>query len=219
MIKKIVFFILTLFLSGCATYYNVRVNGYLDEFHAQTAITPAASFYVLENKNSKNSLFEYEIKSKIEKMLSEKGYRLESDNKADFYVSYILAISSGKHQSEMTPLYYPGETGVIQTYDSSGKTINSIITFPGYTAYVPHKFIVYTSTLSLKVINADLFRNNKQENSVWIGEALCTSQNSDLRDTVNYLLIASFEHFGQNTFRGVVSSISDNDSRIKKYLK
>jgi hypothetical protein len=69
----------------------------------------------------------------------------------------------------------------------------------------------------LKVIDANALRNNKQENLVWIGEALSTSRNSDLRDTVNYLLVASFEHFGENTSRGVVSSIGENDLRIKKY--
>ncbi len=218
MIKKAGLLILAFFLSGCATYYNVRVNGYLDKVHAQTPINSGVSFCVLENKNPKNPILEYEIKSKIEKTLSENGYMLESENKAGLYLSYMYAISSGKHQSEMTPLYYPGNTGMIQTYDSSGKTTNSIITFPGYTVYVPHKFIVYTSSLNLKVIDAKLFRDKKQESVVWIGEAISTSQNSDLRETVNYLLVASFEHFGENTFRGLVSNIRENDSRVKKYL-
>ncbi len=218
MIKKLVLVVLAVFLSGCATYYNVRVNGYLDKSHIQTAIKSGVSFYVLENKNAKNPILESEIKSKIENSLREKSCRLESENKADFYLSYMYAISSGRHVSEIMPVYYPGDTGTIQTYDSSGKTTSSIVTFPGYTVYVPHKMTVYTSSLSLKVIDASLFRNNKEENSVWIGEALSTSQNSDLRETINYLLVASFEHFGENTSRGVVSNIYENDSRVKKYL-
>lgn len=216
--RKIGIVILAFFLSGCAAYYNVRVNGYLDKVHTQTAIMPGVSVYVLENKNSKNPILESEVKSKIEKSLFEKGYRLELENKADFYLIYTYAISSGKRVSEITPVYYPGDTGTIQTYDSSGKTTSSIVTFPGYTVYMPHKVIVYTSSLSLKVIDADLFRNHKEENTVWIGEALSTSQNSDLRDMINYLLVASFEHFGENTFRGIVSNIYENDSRVKKYL-
>lgn len=217
-IKKLGLVVLAVFLSGCAAYYNVRVNGYLDKALIQPAIKPGASFYVLENKAPKNPFLEFEIKSKIEKALREKGYRLEPENKADFYLSYMYAISSGKHASEIMPVYYPGDTGTIQTYDSGGKTTSSIVTFPGYTAYVPHKMIVYTSSVSLKAIDANLFRNNKQEITVWIGEALSTCQNSDLRDMINFLLVACFEHFGENTFRGVVSHIYENDPRVKKYL-
>ncbi len=215
--KKILLVILgALFLSGCATYYSVRVNDYLYPTLASAPIPAGATFFVLENKNEKNPILETEIKSKIETLLQNRGYKIGPYERADFYLSFTYSISSGKIISEIRPEYVPGETGVIQTYKPNGVTRTSIVTFPGYTTYVPYRVTVFTSTLTLNVLEAAVLRSNNESKIVWIGENSSTSQNPDLRDTINYLLVAAFEHFGENTGKSITINISRKDQRVRE---
>lgn len=216
-VKKTWFIVLaTALLSGCATYYPVRVNDYLDRAHGITSIPFGSSFYVLENKNESNPILEAEIRSKIATLLREKGSRTESYDKADFLLSFAYSISSGRSVSEIRPQFSPGEIGTVQTYKSNGRTSTSIVTMPGYTTYVPYRITVYTSTLTLEILDAYNLRVNNEKKILWIGENSSTSQNPDLRDTINYLLVASFEHFGKNTGKSLVTNIPENDPRVKR---
>lgn len=215
--KRIALVILgVLIFSGCATYYPVRVNDYLYPTPAAAPIPEGAAFFVLENKNEKNPILEAEIKSKIEVLLRGKGHRISSYEQADFCISFTYSISSGKTISEIRPEYVPGETGVIQTYKPDGITRTSIVTFPGYTAYVPYRVTVFTSALTLNVLEAGALRNNNVRRIVWIGENSSTSQNPDLRDMINYLLVAAFEHFGENTGKSIIINVPRDDQRVRE---
>jgi hypothetical protein len=49
---------------------------------------------------------------------------------------------------------------------------------------------------------------------VWIGEAMISTDAADLRQIVNYLLVAGFEYFGVDTNRQIAIAISPDDPRI-----
>ncbi len=215
--KRILFvFLSVLFFPGCATYYPVRVNDYLYPSPAAAPIPAGAAFFVLENKNEKNPILEAEIKSKIEILLEDRGYKIGPYEQADFYISFAYSVNSGKTISEIRPEYVTGETGVVHTYKPNGVNRTSIVTFPGYTTYVPYRVTVFTSTLVLDVLEAAALKNNNERKIVWIGENSSTSQNSDLRETINYLLVAAFEHFGENTGKSITINISGNDQRVRR---
>ncbi|MCX5697447.1 MAG: DUF4136 domain-containing protein [Candidatus Omnitrophica bacterium] len=216
--KKTLFLILSLmFLSGCATYYPVRVNDYLNATRTSISLHPGASVFVLENKNERNPIFDAEIKSKIERLLAEKGYRIASSDSADLYISFTYSISSGNSTTEVRPVYNPGDTETIQTSKSNGKTSTSIVTLPGYTTYVPYRVTVYTSTLILNVLDAKSLRDANERQILWIGENSTTGENPVLRETINYLLVAAFLHFGESTGKSIIANISENDPRIKGF--
>ena len=216
-VKRILaFFLPVFFLSGCATYYAVTVNDYLDTTETPEPIPAGASFYVLPNENEKNPILDNEIKSKIEKLLLESGYKISSYEKAELYLNFTYSVSSGRRETQIRPVFNVGETGTIQTYKSSGESSTSIITMPGYTSYVPYRITLFTSSLTLDVLDAASLRSNKQKKIVWIGENSSTSQNSEIRDTINYLLVAAFENFGKNTERSIKAEISTGDPRIKQ---
>ncbi|MFA5114808.1 MAG: DUF4136 domain-containing protein [Candidatus Omnitrophota bacterium] len=210
------FFLSLLFLSGCASYYAVTVNDYLDITETPDPIPAGASFCVLANKNENNPILDNEIKAKIEKLLVESGYKIASYEKADFYLSFSYSVSSGRRATELRPVFQAGQTETVQTYKSSGKTSTSIINLPGYTTYVPYRITVFTSSLTLNVLDAASLRANNQKKIIWIGENSSASQNSEIRDTINYLLVASFENFGRNTGRSIKTEISTNDTRVKQ---
>lgn len=220
MVKRLLFFIIccNFLLCGCATYYQVRVSGYLDKSHDQAPINAGSSFFVSENKNARNSIFESEVKSKIERLLLQRGFRIESYDKAQFYLHFVYSMDPGRIISETVPVYTPGGTGTIYTYSETGKRRTSIIEYPGYTTYMPYRRTIYGASLILEVFDASLLRNNKEEKKVWIGESFLTSQNPDMRDVISYLLIGSFEHFAGNTGKSIVTTLSENDPRIKTLL-
>jgi len=107
------------------------------------------------------------------------------------------------------PEYSPGETETIRTYKSNGKTSTSIVSLPGSTSYVPYRIAVYTSSLIFNILDANSVRNQNEKKILWIGENSSTSQNSDLREMINYLLLASFEHFGQNTGKCIKANVRE----------
>lgn len=206
-------------LSGCASIYSVKFNGYSDKEQPEVAIPEGASFCVLENKDARNPLFDAEIKSKIERLLRQKGYNLVVYDQAEFYLSFNYSMGQARVVTEVVPFYNPSETATVQTVTSTGKSRTSYVTYSGSTTYLPQKFTVYTPTLILEVIDAKLLRSAKQETKVWIGEAAYTTSEPDLRDTVNYLLFATFKHFGENTRRSMTIKVSGSDPKVKELIQ
>ena len=51
------------------------------------------------------------------------------------------------------------------------------------------------------------------EQVVWIGEAMSGTSVADLRHVVNYLLVASFQYFGQDTGKKLILKIPRDDPR------
>tara|TARA_B100001964_G_C14103475_1_gene540432 strand:+ start:92 stop:976 length:885 start_codon:yes stop_codon:yes gene_type:complete len=50
---------------------------------------------------------------------------------------------------------------------------------------------------------------------IWIGEVENNGNNPDLREVINYLIIAGFEHLGESTGKQQFHSLSSGDKRIK----
>lgn len=201
--------------SGCVSY-PVRFNGYLSPDAKQSAVFPAGStFWVLDEKDPKNQLLSEEIKRKINSLLREKGYRSAPYEEATVFLAYSYAINPGII-SGIRPETHPSEIGTINTFTENGRVRTSFISFPGYTTYVPYKYTVYTSTLQLQALDAKSLRDTKQQRSVWIGDAALTSQNPDLRETVNYLLVETFGHFGQDTKKSISDTFSPKDPQVKR---
>ncbi|MEW6101715.1 MAG: membrane lipoprotein lipid attachment site-containing protein [Candidatus Omnitrophota bacterium] len=217
--KLIIAIVGVLLLAGCATVYRVKVNGYLSPGRDVVYLPSGASFYVLPEQNSRNLIFESEIKSKIEALLSEKGFRILPREQADFYLTYIYSPGSGRQVTEIRPVYQPAETGTIQKITEEGKAETSFITFPGYTSYVPYRYTLYTYSLALEVVDARLARSTKEEKQLWIGEASSSLENPDHREAVNYLLVALFEHFGEDTHRSLKVDISAKNPGVKKLMQ
>jgi hypothetical protein len=214
--KRLFLIMVALVLGGCATAYQVRFNGYLDTERPHKAIERGASFCVLENKSAKNPILESEIKAKIEMLLVQNGYRLDSYEKADFFLGFNYSIGAGRTVYESMPVYIPPETGTIRSYEGGREKRTSFITYPGYTTYVPQNFTLYSSSLILDVFDAQRKRDMKEEKPVWIGETFSSSRNSDLREIIDFLLVAAFEHFGEDTGKSLQISVSGKNPWIRQ---
>jgi hypothetical protein len=71
----------------------------------------------------------------------------------------------------------------------------------------------YDQWLTLKLFKAGPDEADAQT-LVWVGEAMISSEEADLRETVNYLLIGCVEYLGVDTGRKVGVTIKKDDPRL-----
>jgi hypothetical protein len=182
----------------------VGVNGY-SASGQNLQINHVSSIYVIEDSNAPNPILEKEIGMKIRKLLNEKGYSIAADE-ANYYLLFDYGMNSGQTVTDAMPIYYPG---VYYDYPYSG------IYSYNYATYVPYSTVVYSRWLVLRLIDGNTFRTSRKGRPLWIGEVTSTGPSSDLRELINYMLIAAFEHFGQDTGKRVSKYFSEDDERVK----
>jgi hypothetical protein len=189
----------------------VGINGY--SATAQTVQIPqAASVSVVTDTNVPNPILEKEIGMKIEKLLTEKGYSVGEDlpdrwqaGKANYYLRFSYGIDAGRTVTEAIPVHQPM---LYDEYPFSG------FYWHGYTTYVPYSEVIHTRWLVLKLIDGQAYRASKNAEPLWIGEVTSAGTSSDLRELLTYMLVAAFEHFGEDTRRQISTAISRDDERV-----
>ena len=215
--KKIALGVLVVALSaaGCATVNHVNVNGYLNKAEFQNKVAPPASFFVLTRKNSRNPIFDSEVKMQIENLLRQKGYRIAAYEKAGFLADFTFSMSPGRVVIDYQPVYHFGDIGTVVTQTPHGKVVVSQIQYPGYTTYAPWQREEYTASLTFGVLAAEPYRSSKAKKYQWIGEAANTSEDRDIRRAVPYLLTALSRHFMEDTHASVVTDIRGKDPEVE----
>jgi hypothetical protein len=198
-------------LAGCATYYNVMVNGYTGP-GTTGKIKPGGFFVIMENKEAQNPLLEQEIRGKIAKLLEERGYPVTTSyDKADYYLFFAYGMGQ------------PRSVGVPYSYGSIGWGVGW---GPGWGWGGPSVAIgapygwgtdvvtLYDRWLQIKVVEGPPYRTQKNSRAVWVGEARSSGSSSDLRTTLDYLLVAVFNQFGQNTGKAITVEMKQNDPAV-----
>ncbi|MBN2594419.1 MAG: hypothetical protein JXA81_13005 [Sedimentisphaerales bacterium] len=188
--------------AGCTTTYRVYVNGFSE---LDKPISDKASIYVTADPNSTNPIFGKEIKAKIEMLLKSHGYVPVPDvEPADYRLAFHLGLDSHR-VTGYTPLYRP--------FMGFHDRFRGDYDF-GYTSYVPYFETIYDQWLVMKVFATGRAAASEDGKVVWIGEAMTDTSVADLRQVVNYLLIACFEYFGVDTKRQMALTIGPDDPRI-----
>jgi hypothetical protein len=83
-------------------------------------------------------------------------------------------------------------------------------------AYYPYagSVALYDRWLLINVIDGKYYREKGQFKTIWVGEARSTGASSDLRTVLNYLLLADFKKFGQNTGQAVSVDIGEHEPLV-----
>ncbi|MBN2317276.1 MAG: DUF4136 domain-containing protein [Sedimentisphaerales bacterium] len=202
--KVYLFSLPLIFLSlGCSASYSVAVNGYSASGES-VHIPQAASIAVVTDSNVPNPILEKEVAVKIEKLLAEQGYKTDAE-KPDFYLTFDYGIDAGRTVTDVIPIHHPGFF-YEYPYES--------FYWYGYTTYMPYSEVIHTRWLMLKLFDGEAYRTSKSAEPVWIGEIASAGMSSDLREIVNYMLIAAFEHFAEDTRRQITETIYRDDERV-----
>jgi len=203
--------------TGC-TRFEVRVNGFTPTGTA-LQLPPHSSIAVAEDPNAQNPIFEKEIAGKIQKLLNSKGYATPPFEKANFYLTFQYGIDSGRTVTGAMPMYHAGGTATASTFHSGGGYSYSTIQTPGYTTYMPYSRTAYARGLVLYLIDAKKYQETQKIEHVWIGEVVSSGSSSDLRHVINYMLVAAFEHFGENTNKRIREIFLEGDERVKLLME
>lgn len=197
---------------GCAAAtYQVRVNGYTDPAEP-VSFNPGDTFFVIDNKETKNPLLDKEIKAKINELLEKGGYRLVPFEKPHYYLFFSYGIGSSDGARVVMPDYSLGLGLGYGFYTSR----SHFLFWPGYAYYPGYTEPLYDRWLLLNVVEGEHYRQTGQFRTLWVGEARSTGTSSDIREVINSLLLAAFTSFGQNTGKAVPVDIKRSDPRLRQ---
>ncbi len=189
---------------GCAASYNVGVNGYSSTGQS-LSIPEGSSFAVVTDIDVPNPIFQKEVGAKIRTILTDMRYTGDADQ-PDYHLLFDHGIDSGRSVTDAVRVRHPGY------YDEHRF---SSFHRHGYTTYIPYTSVVYTRWLVLKLVEGKAYAESKQAEPLWICEVASAGVSSDLREVVNYLLVAAFDHLGQDTGRQLVDVIYKSDERVR----
>ena len=69
------------------------------------------------------------------------------------------------------------------------------------------------------MVDGKYYREKGQFQTIWVGEARSTGTSADLRTAINYLLLADFQQFGQNTGKAVNVEINEAAPQVQGLTK
>ena len=167
----------------------------------------------MTNAQAANPVFDREVGSKIGRMLGMRGFRVETTEKADYVVTYGYGINPGL-RSDSVATYGPPVTEIVPVPDGKGGITTRAVTLPGPVSLIPTVTMQYAKHLTLKVADAARMRSEKQEYILWVGETFSNDQSSDLRYDIDYLIVAAFRYFGQDTGKQVHVSIGKENPEV-----
>jgi hypothetical protein len=188
---------------GCGTRH-VRVTGYLDT-SCPSSLAPGKTIFVAQNPEADNPLLEKEVASKIGKLIEEKGYTQSSEEHADFHLFYRYGIGIGPVRTE--PASHPHTVSV---YDAEKQETRYETVYHWSERCVQH----YAASLSIRVADSRGTRDSGDVQVGWAADTTIEDKRTDLRNTLNYLLVATFAYFGQDTGRAVGLNLKPDDPRI-----
>ncbi len=221
---QLFFLPLLLLLGSCAKQISVTSNAFADKQMLPYGLPAGSSFFIAATDGD-NPLLAKEVSYKIGRILEDEGYLVTDSTTADYYVRFKASMTSAKALVSV-PKYIPGpiKTTKGSTYKDGKRTEYEEKTQSfGTTVYVPEEQTFFHKTLTLYVHNAQqgtiqgrrINTGSCDKTPVWQCSSSSSNRSSDLREALDYLLVAAFKHFGQNTQRDVCTSISSDDPEIK----
>lgn len=194
---------------GCMASYSVGVNGYSSTGRSLD-IPDGSSISVIAERDVPNPILQKEVGAKIRHLLAEQGYTSDA-NQPDYYLLFNYGIDKGQSVTDFIPLHYPSYYDERWWWDYGYGYGYGY----GYETYIPYSSVVYARWLVLKLIEGQAYSKSKNAEPLWICEVGSSGSSSDLRDVINYLLVAAFGHFGRDTGRQIVEVIYKSDERIR----
>lgn len=208
-ISLLSWFLCTVFLTGCAASYKIRLNGYLDE-GGEDLLKAGARFCILEGEYEDNPILAKKTGERIGALLEEAGFKTASLEEADFGIRFRFGSATGvRYVTEYEPWYW----GPYPYYHWSFR-YHTYYGWYGGGRVVTYTRFDYNHLLILQVFDAAKFREEQAMKMIWVGEAASRSPTPDLRAAIAYLLRALFDLFGEDTKSTVDLKIKADDPRV-----
>jgi len=188
-------------LAGCAGL-PVRFDGFRDAGDATPQ--PTYTFSIAPNSDAANPILDKEVFKRLSAAFATTGHTVTTAADAPFVLRYSLGATPPRQ-----------ETTYANRYASARETDPAFTTADGRVLHHPGVrsqplLVPETQTVFDHVLNLQLEKPGPAgaaPHVVWIGRAATTSANDDLRATLDALIQASVQHFGQDTGRQLQLSV------------
>ncbi len=181
-----------LVLSGCTETYTIGVNGYVE---TPNPIPQNTKICIITDPHSPNPLYDNEIKAKIVKILSSRGYLPVDDPNSEYKRTFRWGVLPQLVED------YEYVNGGFTHFGRHGVFVGG-----GY--YSPYLRTSWNEWVQIKVYRGDKV--------VWVGEAATAKYYAEKRRDIDYLLVGAFQFFGQDTRHLKTVEITEKDPRIKE---
>ena len=135
------------------------------------------------------------VAAKIERMLDQRGYRVVPESDAAMVLLFDYEIEDMVARKYFMPT--SGPSGGITTTASEGPFIH---------------------TLTLSLVDAEAYHDESTNTAdiLWTGGAVLNAAPVDSPKIVDVLLVAAFDHFGEDTGTTLKTGMSSNDRRVRQ---
>ena len=185
-----------LLLAGCAsTSYNIGIDSYTAQPPSQ--IPPGATFSAVASSGG-NVLLDQEVQGKIGQLMMDRDFSIVPAEEAEYLILALFGI------------------GDPQTVSTGGV----VLPVGNMLAYVPRSATTYFRWLLIGVAEAEQFRTQDLTTTqipwLWLGQTSSAGSSDDLRHVIDYLLVPTFETFGQSTARRIEVTLKEDDERVNR---
>jgi hypothetical protein len=177
--------------SGCA--YTVWVRG-VREPGMQLDLEPGLPIAVARNPQAAPGA-DRGLAAKIERMLDQRGYRVVPESEAAMVLFFDYEIEDMLARKYLMPI--SGPSGGIRTTLSEGP---------------------FNHTLTLSLVDAESYRDETRKTAdiPWAGGAVLNAAPVGTPKIVDLLLVAVFDHFGEDTGTTLKTGMTFNDRRARQ---
>lgn len=207
-----------LLAAGC-TRIDSWVTAYLSRDLPFPPSAETSTVAVVAKTTPEEPLLEKEVGRKIEVLLRQRGYAIKPVGEANHVLFAYFAIDSGNTVSGTYNAYVPGGTAYTNVYTSTGQWASATTWLPGRTEQRSYSYTFFTRFLGATLYDHKRFvastAEKKDDAVVWRATTTSAGSSSDLRWVIDYLLVATFEHFGADTGKQVRETLSKGDKRVK----
>ena len=214
---------------------RIEIQTYADIDCLSRGFERRASFFISTNTKDTNPLLSKEVTKKTGKILKNNGYKVKDKQSAQYH----LVITYGK-EAEKRTVRVPvpvAQTHITKTRrgdealqaaaygyqngtsDSAPNAAHGVGFTTTQIAFLPQDVNVFNKSILLQVYDMKKNHDSDQGELIWHGAACNVDEDSDLRNSLDYLLISSFKYFGKNTQRSIQVYINENDKSVKNMRK
>ncbi len=202
-----------LLLPACGKQLRIKSNTFADA-HVIPQGFPAGSAFSITPLQEDNRFLAKELTQKIGTILTQKGHHVTKTPFAQYHLEFSYDIRTAT-RTVTVPHYVSGPaqitqgtvcgTGGCMVYQEETQT-------PGALVYTQEEESYFITSLSIEVYDT-------QDVEIWQGSASTASDSNDLRDTLDYLLITAFKHFGKNTHKEIYNSVNYSNKEVDRLRK
>jgi len=182
-------------MTGCATSYRVHVSTFSE---LDKPIPRDSGIYVERPTESQNPIFDRQIMEKIGRLLHERGYGVASDPTT---AAYVLHFTVGIESHRIWRSEWVGPAwGFGYRWAEPSWTL-------------PYPETVHEPWMVIKLSQAKA-PDKGEPQVVWFGKAVSSRSSGDIRDAIDYLLVATLDFFGADTKNTILLTLDKDDPRV-----